>query len=193
MFQLTADFKDEGLRQHAEQLRQHLFPIEYDIVDRLHQLGVKAYREKYSDSLWTKEVKLVMLRLGQDEGFLTYPRPKETGFADEWMFDVVWLSAKSDSALPDGFDWRHTRAVKLACECEWGSTESQILEDFLKLTVVLAELRLFIYTNALVGKDRIRPAELCKRACPLSRGFRYLALGFPNGPTGRLQLDAWIA
>jgi len=74
-------------------------------------------------------------------------------------------------------------------------TEYEVLDDFLKLTVAIADLRLFIYTNALVtsGHGKIHPVELCKRVSPLSRGFRYLAVGFPSSGKGLFQVDAWVA
>lgn len=89
-----------------------------------------------------------------------------------------------------------TRGLKLICESEWTATESHILEDFFKLTFALADFRLFIYTNTEISSPIygvIHPVELCKRACPLSRGFRYLALGFPERITGTFQIDSWIA
>ena len=97
MFRLTATFKDDGLSSSGSELRQHLFPIEQDIVVRLHKLGVTAFRENYSDGRWTSEVKSALLELGQQEGFLTYPRANETRFEYEWLFDIVWLEAKQDA------------------------------------------------------------------------------------------------
>lgn len=195
MFHLTAAFAEDALSSSGSQLRQHLFPIERDIVERLHKLGITAFREEYRDSRWTVEVKRALLELGQREGFLTWPRANESRFEYEWLFDIVWLEAKHDAQNPEGFDWRKTRALRLACECEWGMTESAVLEDFLKLTVVIADLRLFIYTNALINSEfgKIHPVELCKRICPLSRGFRYLAVGFPSSGKGKFQVDTWVA
>lgn len=195
MLQLTAEFRDEGLTLLGDQLRRHLYPIEQDIVIQLHKLGVTAYRDNYADGQWTTEVKSILLALGQREGFLTYPRATEGRFESEWLFDIVWLEAKYDTSNPEGFDWRKTRGLKLACECEWGTTESAVLEDFLKLTVAIADLRLFIYTNTLVSSEheRVHPVDLCKRVSPLSRGCRYLAVGFPSSARGHFQIDSWIA
>jgi hypothetical protein len=113
----------------------------------------------------------------------------------QFLFDVAWLDARFDQQQQD-FDWRHTRSLKLACESEWGHKEYEILEDFLKLTFAFAELRLFVYWNHLVklgNGDKSHPADLCRQATPLSRGFRYLLVGFPSDASGEFRVDSWVA
>ena len=206
MFHLTARLEENGLDNHADEFARNLFPLERDIIRKLYTLGVTAYDKEYSRSQWTTAIKECLLELGGNQGFLTFPRSDHGKFSGEWMFDVVWVDARAIPNSPDErqdegkgerkYDWRHTRGLKLACECEWGTTEYHILEDFLKLTFGLADLRLFIYTNTKVKtKDHkeIHPVELCKRASPLSRGFRYLNIGFPPTGKGLFQIDAWIA
>lgn len=196
MFTLSTEISAHGLEANSELMFSQLFPIERDVVRQLYEVGVQAYANRLSDGQWTREIKLCLLKLGQAQGFLTYPRLKEIGFEYEWMFDVVWLEAKADVNHPEGFDWHHIRGVRLACESEWGTYQDAILDDFLKLTVVIADLRLFVYTNVPVvvrngGKEH--PVDLCKRVSPMSRGFRYLAVGFPNSGKGEFRVDSWIA
>ncbi len=109
------------------------------------------------------------------------------------MFDLTWVRAKVVSGK---LAWQETQGLALACECEWERDKDRLLEDFYKLTFAVADLRLFIYENHPFGMESPEePALLLKRVCPLSRGFRYMAVGFPRmAERDRgLKVDVWTA
>ncbi|MEE8186736.1 MAG: hypothetical protein V3T99_03625 [Nitrososphaerales archaeon] len=194
--------KDE-LATHERQFKSTLFPVEWEIAEKLFFVAVDGFRafeankssEWRSKRHWTNMVKRCLTEIGRDNGYLIYPQEKGNRFVGQWLFDLVWIDAKAASD-PDEFDWRTARGLKLACESEWTASETAIMGDFLKLTFAIADLRLFIYTNREVrsdGGDRVHPVDLCRRACPLSRGFRYLLLGFPQTGKDYFRVDAWTA
>jgi len=167
-----------------------LFPIEQEIVEALRSSGQQAYREEWSTDSWTrKAINDQLLSLADQHGFACFSK----GLVGEWLFDLVWVDTKPD-ASGQGYDWTQTRGLALACESEWkNGDEQELLWDFFKLTFAVANLRLFIYTNAPLG-DGKHPVDRCKQVCPLSRGFRYLTIGFPlDGKSGEFRVDAWTA
>jgi len=195
MFKLTARSTVNEWASHEQKLAESLFPIEFNITKELYEFGVTAYRNNYSTGLWTNGVKDVLRRLGHAEGFLTFPQFHDGTFSREWLFDFVWADAKRTPNGQDEFDWRHTRSLRLACECEWTPTESEVLTDFFKLAFVVADLRLFVYSNTMINSNgrSIHPVDLCKRASPLSRGYRYLAIGFSRPGDDEFRVDTWVA
>jgi len=178
-----------------------LFPMEIDIVRALYDVALEGYapdagEEWNGGGHWTYAAKQVLWKLGGESGYLVYPYHDDNkgSFHGEWLFDFTWVDAQPLGA-PNEYDWRHTRGLALACECEWKATETAILEDFYKLTFALAELRLFVYTHKPIRVDgkSTTAADLCKRACTLSRGFPYLLIGLPERADGGFRLDAWTA
>lgn len=123
-------------------LLDDLFPIERDIVHTLFELGQRGFGRdahgEWTSKTWTYEVKTALHELGRKEGFLVYPEKTAEGFTYEWLLDVTWINAKFSEGA---FDWRYSRGLRLAAESEWSSTPDRILEDFYKLTFVLADVR----------------------------------------------------
>ncbi|MBU6482072.1 MAG: hypothetical protein KGS09_16170 [Nitrospirae bacterium] len=179
----------------------NLFPLECDIVEKLYGLSIEAFgpnakTDWHASSYWTHRVQSALSDLGEKEAFAVVPS-KEKGtdrFQPPWLCDLVWLEA-TPTSKEHPFDWRTFRGLNLACICEWGETNTALAQNFLKLTVVVADLRVFVYTNRSIKTEAglIHPADLCKKACPLSRGFRYLLVGFPTNANGQVRIDAWVA
>jgi|GEM_PF-5819255 hypothetical protein len=189
----TACCKDQKSREELRAtLNTGLFPVEVEIVERLAPLCAHYRYKRYKR--YTKAVKEELRALGRSKGYLVYPeKVGESGeLKYQWLFDLVWLEAKCEK---DDFDWKTMRGVRLACESEWNDSDDSILWDFLKLTIAVADVRLFVYgmPKAKSKFDRTHPADLCKRVCPLSRGFRYLLIGFPYQAGEAFRVDAWTA
>jgi len=179
----------------------NLFPLECDIVEKLYVLSIEAYgpnakSDWHSSGYWTHRVQSTLSEVGKKEGLVVMPTKEKDSdkFHAPWLLGLVWLEATPPSN-EHVFDWRTCRGLKLVCTCEWGETFNAIVESFFKLTVVVADLRVFVYSNRSVKTEAgfIHPADLCKRACPLSRGFRFLLVGFPTNANGQVRIDAWIA
>jgi len=198
MFSCKLGVLGDELATHAEELSTALFPIEHEISKKLYMICLQGYgsdasADWKSDGYWTQTTKKALSDMGTQRGYLVYPQEEKGGFHGQWLFDLVWVDARRDEA--GHFDYKETRGLKLACESEWKANEESILEDFIKLTFAFADLRLFIYTNieVRVGSQYMDPAALCKSACPISRGHRYLLIGFPPNDKGKYAIHGWTA
>ena len=67
--------------------------------------------------------------------------PKEKRTHGEWLYDVIWLK------YHDKLDDHPISCVPLVAECEWGTTYAHIKEDFQKLLLARASVRLMIYKD----------------------------------------------
>lgn len=178
-------------------ISDNLFPTEIEIVEALYNLTLEGYKSNRdniwdSNKHWTKRNRDELTRLGRDKGFLTFPELINKSYTGEWLFDFVWIDAKTDKSK-NNFDWRNTRGIKLACESEWSTSVDEILTDFFKLTFVRADIRLFIYTNRKKMDETQHPSYKCKQACPLSLGYRYLLIGVPDREKNDFRIDSWTA
>lgn len=96
---------------------------------------IKAVRQpeiKDCSPAWTRAVKEALCRCGEERNFDVYTglrRPGKDTY--EWLFDLVWHD-------------RTTGSVSLAVESEWGD-EGDVLDDFSKLLVVKAPLKVMVY------------------------------------------------
>lgn len=197
----SCEFSSSGCKVEVlrGKLQNELFPIEREIVEALYEISNEGFAlgasDKWNrDAYWTYRVKSTLHDLGQKKGFLVYPErvPRTEQFRYEWLFDLVWLETKMSQS--GKHDWKETRGLKMACESEWLCDEDEILGDFLKLTFAFADVRLFVYTNMLVGVDgkKCWPADICRNSCPSSRGFRYLLVGYPNSKEESFRVDMWV-
>ena len=99
---------------------------------------------------WTREVKTALCRWGVEQGFHAYAHSVKDRFRDlpkkkrpryEWLFDVVCLTYRG----------RYLDRVALVAECEWGG-EDEIYDDFEKLLVARAEIRLMVFDADQLSK-----------------------------------------
>lgn len=176
-----------------------LFPLERDIAISIYDISTEGFAEDRpkswdSNRHWTIRVKEELSRLGRESGYEVYPVIDAGKSHGEWLFDVVWVSVNRTN-VSDQEGWKNATGLKLACECEWTPSENNILEDFLKLTFVDTELRVFIYTHKKIEtpSGQVHPVDVCKRVCPLSKGYRYLLLGVPASRQQQYRIDAWNA
>lgn len=165
-----------------------LFPLEEKIVKAL----TKSIKNSWKDNkfaAWTIGVKKSLATLGHKYFFKIRasgsPREIRADYP-EWLYDLSWVD--------EGKSWRELRGLKLISEIEWSDDSDNILKDFQKLTVGVADLRLMVarYRGGKRGDKRLRElVNLCKGACPGSRGFRYLLLGISDKQPSKLRKFAW--
>jgi hypothetical protein len=198
MFRIELRVTVDEFEAHRPTMQKSLFPLELEVVKALYCFCPVAYRnigapEWSSIKAWTKAIKDQLYELGRKKGYIVFPKKTANGFKGEWLLDLVWADAKPD--VNGKLDWKMTRRLALACESEWSTYSEDILNDFYKLTFVIAELRLFIYHNRPTTGTNEDPADVCKAVCPLSTGFRYLLVGFPHDASGKrgFRIDAWTA
>lgn len=81
---------------------------------------------------WTRAVREVLRKYGEEKGLAVYPSSAKSGKRlREWLLDVVWYS-------------QTTGTIMLAVESEWG-VEDDVLDDFEKLLCIKAPLKVMIY------------------------------------------------
>ena len=72
--------------------------------------------------------------------------PRENRTHGEWLYDVIWLK------YHEGLDDHPISCVPLVAECEWG-TYAHIKEDFQKLLLARASVRLMVYRDPMLHRD----------------------------------------
>ncbi len=216
MFSTTVGLEPNALKEQETELGKGLSRIELEICKRLYETTVRGYRENWGQGKWTEAIRWQLFVLGKAQGYVVYPEPipfpdattppevwaeqAKVDWLHEWLLDLVWLAApqsnvfgdKSTPSHPQVFPWKGEGKFRLACECEWADIWWQLLEDFLKLTVVRSELKLFIYTNGEVKagpEEKMEPARICREACPHHHDTRYLLIGI--GKRKGFRIDAW--
>ena len=124
------------------------FKIMRAVRDGLNSIRVDKSVE--SDAWWTKTVKTELCKIGRKFGCKVGAKADEVDEADrdygEWLYDVTWLEYERER---DGLKWPATALIKvpLVAECEWGVDENleYIIEDFEKLLLARADVRLMIF------------------------------------------------
>ena len=128
---------------------------------QLENIGLQ-FRELYNigrrprnASEWTRKIKHVLFKIGHQQKYSVYAGGIGNKVAwGEWLWDVVWAKQAK-------LDYKKTgehpiKKLVLICESEWLLDPSNIMRDFQKLTVGIAELKLYVY--------RIRKQTLNKKS-----------------------------
>ena len=89
------------------------------------------------DRVWTHDIKSELCSAGQTLGYYVCTSGVTTANHGEWLFDQVWM------------DWMHIprqlKRIGLVVECEWRMQPDDIFDDFEKLLVARADVRLMIF------------------------------------------------
>jgi hypothetical protein len=104
------------------------------------------------------------------------------------LFDLIWSK--------EGVSWREFHGLPLACELEWDDKSDEILTDFQKLTIVVADVRLMIINNwdEYNGKYFNDKFLMCYNATKLiDNKFNYLLIGLPVKYPENVVYRAWNA
>ena len=91
---------------------------------------------------WTTAVKTALCRVGREQfGFSVgchgVPAPEVADYG-EWLWDISWCREGAQGRLVD---------LPLVAECEWTLSSAAIIEDFQKLLVACAGVRLMIHEH----------------------------------------------
>ena len=102
---------------------------------------------------------------------------QKTSWHGEWLYDLCWLQ------YDDNDDSEHILRMPLALECEWG-TDIDILEDFQKLLLSRAALRVMVFgeNNESTEKTVQILKEQIKSYRDGSPDDCYLLVGFEKWP-----------
>ena len=116
----------------------------------LNALAVEARRNRrgWSDTRWTKRVKQLLVQLAGNK-YETYASGVPEATDGEWMCDVVWWHSGKDELL---------HRIPLVAECEWPKKEQDVWDDFQKLLIIRAAVRVMIFS----ANSRSEASELVK-------------------------------
>ena len=127
---------------------------------------IKGYKN------WTNAFKDVLLKIGKKEGFKVCTSSLLNKDYGEWLFDLCW-SNEEKGVL---------RELKLICEIEWKEKIDHIIDDFQKLSVGKADLKIMIVQYN--GEEKF---ENIKKSCEKSvhkslfdDGAKYILVGSGN-------------
>jgi hypothetical protein len=110
--------------------------------------------------------------LGKERGYIVYPNKDK--FEGQWLVDLCWAI--------EGENWqKEFKGLKLTCEIEWSRNVDHILHDFQKLTVIDADIRLFIFQyKSEVEFDEFIKAITLASNYTKSKGYNYLIAASSN-------------
>src|SRR3989344_7512719 len=160
-----------------------LLPIENKIVSTIRTATSKNCPETTTRKR-TRAIKGGLTSLGHKLGYKVCTSGQKKIGADtgEWLFDLCWADWNGS--------WRDLRGLKLITEVEWQNDSDNVIRDFRKITVGIAEFRLFVATYKTGKRYENRLHDLvktCKSICPGSRGFRYLITAIPDKNSSRIK------
>lgn len=97
-------------------------------------------RDQWSNKKWTGKIKTALCTVGQGIGHYICASGVDlkTG-CGEWLYDVCWLDY-----VDVGDGEKRLRSMPMAAECEWGQSIGAIEDDFSKLLVARASLRVMV-------------------------------------------------
>lgn len=159
--------------QRTRTMANAMQALGHDIIHALQELGrSEAVLDRPG---WTLVIQERLARLARRYGYKHAPSP-ETG---EWLYDHVWYRSTTDAATGQ----ERTLEVPLVVECEWDNRLAAIAEDFDKLLLANAALRVFV-----CGWYRSFPPEpvitYCEAAVrefgQLGNGARFLLCFLPE-------------
>ena len=115
-------------------------------------------------SWWTKKIKTLLCKIGKDLDYYTCASQVDKYVVQgEWLFDVAWL------------DWeekdKKLKSVPLVAECEWGDRD-HIRDDFQKLLVARADIRLMVCDAGWVCRDDSKAHKTAEQLCNWIKGFK---------------------
>ena len=162
-------------------------PLTTKIIEELNSFRNSVPDEGLEDSKWTAGVKNALLRAGRHFGYEIYAtinadilpdklrREYEHPQFGEWLYDV------SVCDVAESGRW----CMPAVAECEWGGSE-RIKEDFEKLVVGRASLRVMVYEDHYVEPDAFcRWIDLHKGNRP---GDTYLLFAYQGSAKERAPL-----
>ena len=104
------------------------------ILNAIDEIEGMQCRDQWSNPEWTRKIKTALCKVGIRNGYYVCASSvdveKDCG---EWLYDVCWLDY--DGKL---------RRMRMAAESEWGKNIGDIDDDFSKLLIARASLRVMV-------------------------------------------------
>ena len=168
----------------------------YDIGRKFRELFNKTKHHRTRPE-WTQEIRQVLYDIGCKRELAVYTNGVDEAPWTQWLWDVVW-------AEQDDLDYTKTgehpiHKLILICESEWLLDRSNVMRDFQKLTVGLAEVKLYIYR--IYGKEEkprkkdlsstVLVSECVKKLIPKSKQdtSHYIFIGIQTARPFKLKIE----
>ncbi len=91
----------------------------------------------HGDGEWTAEIMRRLSLLGKLQGYSAYASKCDEACSGEWLYDLCWLVVDREGVN------KNVLRAPLILECEWD--RGGLMDDFPKLIMGRADLRVFIY------------------------------------------------
>ena len=166
----------------ADQIVTHVKTAMRGFVEDINRVEPKSGPE------WTRRCLTDLCRDAMDLGYKIYV---SGGVSDihrtghEWLFDACWL-AYEDGVL---------KRIAMACECEWAWGLNRVFEDFEKLLVSCATVRVMIYDTRAANNITQKLLDGIKAFEQTSPGNRYLLIGYGYNEKSRrhwFEIDEYV-
>jgi len=108
--------------------------IEEQIISAIKSLPVCLPSGTARNGDWTKQIKMQLRSIGEQHKFLVMPNDSE----GQWLFDLIWFINDNSG---------HLRELTLALESEWGKDIWNIQEDFEKLLIAKAHIKVMLFQD----------------------------------------------
>ena len=146
---------------------------------------------------WTKKIKTILWEMGHPKYAVYLKGIEKKVDWTEWVWDVVWAE-QSISPYDETGEYPICRLI-LICESEWLLDPSNVMRDFQKLTVGIAELKLYIYRirkpGQKKGAKRVLSSDELIRDCddiiipnPEQMPSAYLFIGIPTESSDKMEI-----
>jgi len=116
--------------------------VEQQIRDAIEPIPEEAFKGSWSDSVWTREIKNRVARIGKLLKFSVCANRSDHSDDHEWLYDLIWLDADENNLL---------LSAPLSMEIEWGSLED-IIYDFEKLLTANSKYKVMVFQGDDVSK-----------------------------------------
>lgn len=108
------------------------------ILNAVDEIEGMECRNQWSKEKWTRRIKTALCKVGKRNGYYICASSVDIeANHGEWLYDVCWLDY-------DGNDGDWLRWMRMAAESEWGENIGAIEDDFSKLLVARASLRVMV-------------------------------------------------
>ena len=143
-------------------------------------------RGQWSNKKWTLKIKTALCNVGIDNGYDVCAAGVDNANHGEWLYDVCWLNYDDDGML---------ESMQMVAESEWGRNIGDIEDDFSKLLVARAALRVMVCDGRHLpgGEQGISTAERLREWVGAYNGNRagdtYLLIVYEGLHSWRYRLD----
>jgi len=119
-----------------------------EICESLRESIKYSQKLRHSRKEWTNTIKKNLTQHARKDGLFICTSGVKEADCGEWLYDLVVLKYRKDAELIE--------SAVLALESEWDSDEQSILEDFQKLLLSNAEIKVMLYFKNHLMQEKMQ-------------------------------------